>query len=159
MLEVAVDVAPVFERVDCEGVPEGAVLGPLPTARGENGLAHRVLDDRFVKVVTPPLAGLGIDVGARRGEDPLPGPVLARRGELAAEGAGKLDPPCALRHVALVVPPQLAEVRGEVAPDGAGKNPDPILVAFRATDRDLVPAEVDVPDAQAAALEGGSPDP
>ena len=56
------------------------------------------------------LARLAIDVVARGGEDPLPGPLTAGGGELLGERAGKLDPTGVLRKVALVPRPHVLEM-------------------------------------------------
>ena len=75
-----------FEQVGSEGVAEGVAADAL----GDAGLAYGVLDrplqERFVEVVAPLLAGLGVCPSVLLGKDPLPAPFGRGVGIFAVEG-------------------------------------------------------------------------
>jgi hypothetical protein len=93
-------------------------------ARPPDGVLHRALEDGFVKMVAPALAGDRLDVGSGRREDPLPAPLAAGVRVLAGEGIRELHPPGAARHVVLVLEPHGVEMARQcVARDGGGQRP------------------------------------
>lgn len=86
----------------------------LRDARREDSAAYGVLDYGFMQVVAALLSRLALDVGARGGKDPLPGPLAAGGRELLRQRPGKLDPPGTVYEVALVLGPHAPEVRGKL---------------------------------------------
>ena len=81
----------------------------------EDSSTHGLLEDGLVEVVPPALSALRVDVGARGGKDPLPGPLPTRRRKLAGQSVWNLDPAGVLGEIAVVLlPPHVLEVRGEV---------------------------------------------
>src|ERR1700675_2296851 len=102
------------------------------------------LEHRFSEVVPAPLAGVAIDVEAGRGKEPLPPPLAAGVGVLAAKRSRQLEPPGPAREVALVLRADALEVVREVRLDGGGQHRDPVLLALGVPHDDLVGREVDV---------------
>ena len=64
----------------------------MPESVAADGFLDGRLQNRFVEVVTAPLAGLGLHVDPRRREDPPPRPFPSRIGILASQRRGKLNP-------------------------------------------------------------------
>jgi hypothetical protein len=56
------DVVSGFQKVGGEGVAEGVAADAFGEVGGQGGLSDSALDDRFVEVVTPALASLGMQV-------------------------------------------------------------------------------------------------
>lgn len=86
------DVVAVLEEVCGEGVAKRVAGRSLGDSASGDGERDGALQDAFVEVVTAALTGLGVEVGAGRREDPLPGPGAAGGGQLHGEGVGELDP-------------------------------------------------------------------
>jgi len=112
-----------------------------------------------VKVVPAPLPAGPVDIHARGGKDPLPHPLSAGVGIFPAQGRGQLHPAGTGRQVALVLVLDTGEVPDQVRRDRRRKHGRAVLVAFAATDDNLVRAEIDVLDPQATALEHAQPRP
>ncbi len=74
-----------------EGVAERVARRALRDPRRQRRRADRLLHDRLMQVMAPALLGLAVDVGARCGEDPLPGPLSAGAWQLLPEPGGRLD--------------------------------------------------------------------
>lgn len=106
-----------------------------------------------MEVMPAPLFGARLDVGSRRGEDPLPDEGASGRRALAGERIGQLDPPCPFAQIAGVEfahAPKLVTQRGERRAWQKGRA---IFAPLAAANEDLPPLEVEVFDPQAAALE------
>ncbi len=83
---------------------------PLGDARPEAGHSHRALQRCLMEVMPPLLPACWLGVVARRGEDPLPGPLATRVWILARERVGHRDPPCPRSEVGLVHQPNVLDV-------------------------------------------------
>ena len=82
-----------FQEVGREGVAEGVGRDVLGNLGGDRNAPHFFLNDRLMKVVGTSLTGGGIDVGAGRGEYPLPGPLPGRGGVFSTEIPSRSRPP------------------------------------------------------------------
>src|SRR5690606_42151161 len=85
-------------------VAEGVAGGWFCEARGVRRVAEGALEDRLVEVVAAVRSGRRVAIGARRGEDPLPGPLPGGVGELDPEGAREIDVARAVNHHAVLTP-------------------------------------------------------
>src|SRR5690606_38275876 len=101
-------------------------------------------EDRLVEVVAALLTRLRVAIGARRREDPLPGPLPGGVGELDPEGAREIDVARSRPQVCLVLRPHGAQVPLQGRPDLLGEDRYTILAAFGVADNDLARFEVDV---------------
>ena len=110
-------------------------------------------EDRLVEVVTPPLARFRITVGPSRGEHPLPDPFAPGIRVLPGERGGQLDPASALLEIALVPGADGLKMPREISFERRREHCDAILVALSTPHHNLIPGEIDVLDAQAAAFE------
>ena len=117
-----------------------------------SGQTHRVMDrvleDALVQMVPATLAGRCFDVGPGGGEDPLPGPLAARRRVLCGQGAGQLDPTGAGLDVAGVKPVGTREVLSQGLAQHLREKGGTILVALAGSHDDAGCVEVDVLHAQ-----------
>ncbi len=146
------DVVAVFEQVGGEAVSEGVAGGAFAESRGDDGLVDGVLQDRLVEMVPGGLAGFGVQVGAGRGEDPLPRPGLFRAAELVVQGVWELDPTGVASAIGLVGISPSGEVALQRGDDDGGQRRGAVLVALAFSNGDLMALEVDVLHAHAAAL-------
>src|SRR6059036_380659 len=92
--------------------PPASGLQTMPKCVGRNSLRqpgpsgrlpHRLLNDRFVKVVTMLDAGPAVEVVGRSGEDPLPSPLAVRVGVLAGQGVRQGRPAQALAEIGFLL--------------------------------------------------------
>src|SRR5439155_9548290 len=113
---------------------------------------HRALEHRFVQMVTAMLTGCAVHVKTRGWEDPLPSPVTPGIRVLASEGAGQLDPACAVPQIGLVLFANALHVGDQSRLDRGRQHRHPVLPPLAVTDHDLVGREVDVFHSEAAAL-------
>jgi len=81
-------------------------------------------------MVPAPLAGVAIDAEAGRGKEPLPPPLAAGVGVLAAKRSRQLDPAGPAREVALVLRADTLEMARQIRLDGGGQYRDPVLLAL-----------------------------
>lgn len=109
------DVVAGLEQVRGEAVAESVAGGSFCEARGLHRVAERALEDRLVEVVAAVLTGLRVAIGARRREDPLPGPLPGGVGELDPEGAREIDVARAVNHHAVLTPSVPSDRRGTSA--------------------------------------------
>ena len=97
------DVIPVFEQMGCKRMPErvwGCWFGYSGLA---NSLFHRLLQHRFVKVMSAFFSRCPICVVARCWKYPLPSPFFSRIGIFAIEGVRQNDSAQAVFEIALVL--------------------------------------------------------
>src|SRR3989442_15696490 len=99
------------------------------------------------------LAGHAVPIEPRRREHPLPDPLPPGVRVLAVERRRKLNPTAPRLKIAPVLLANPVEVPDQIRLDRCGQHCDPVLVALGASHEDLIGAEVDVLDAQAAAFE------
>ena len=66
------DVVAVLQKMGREGMAERMAGDTLRDGSSVGRLSHRALHDRLVEMMPPDLAALGIAIGPRRREDPLP---------------------------------------------------------------------------------------
>ena len=85
------DIVAGFEEVRGEGMAERVASRPGSQAGLDHSVADGSLDERFVNVVAPLLAGLRTSPPMFLGEDPLPAPFTGRPGVLAVQRIGHLD--------------------------------------------------------------------
>jgi hypothetical protein len=104
---------------------------------GTDGNLHRPLEHGFVDVVAAPLAGHGLYVETRGGEDPLQTPFAAGVRVLAQERAGQFDPTGAVAGVGLVLLASAFQVGGQGGLDRGRQHRHPVLVALETV---LIPA-------------------
>ena len=97
------DVVALLQQVGGKRVTEGMARRRLGDPGGTDGILHRSLKHGFVKVVPASLAGDGLHVETRGGEDPLPAPFAAGVRVLAQQRAGQFDPAGAVTEVGLVL--------------------------------------------------------
>ena len=131
--------------------------GWLGDARSTHGLFHRALQDRFVEVVAPALATLGVHVGARRRKHPLPLECAAGPWILPTEREGQLDPPSTGAEVGGVEAAHSPDLPCQRRLRDCREKPDPVTIALAGPDHELVRFEVDVLHAQLCALEEPEP--
>jgi hypothetical protein len=81
----------------------------------------RTLQHAFVKMVESALAGRAIAADARRGEDPLPGPLPSCPCIFPREGMRKLYPPPAVPNILLVKIVDLSELASKRILQGTGQ--------------------------------------
>jgi len=98
------DVRPILEQVRREGMAEGVPAGRLGEAGIANGLFHGALQHGLVEVMPATLAALAVEIGTRRGEDPLPAELAPGLRVLARERQGQLDPSGASMQVGRMLP-------------------------------------------------------
>lgn len=97
------DVVALLQQVGGKRVTEGVARRRLGDPGGTDRILHRPLEHGFVEVVAAPLAGHGLYVETRGGEDPLPAPFAPGVRVLAQERAGQFDPAGAVAEVGLVL--------------------------------------------------------
>ena len=97
------DVVTVLKQVGRERVPKGMAAGVLRDPGTKHGLPDSALKDGFVQMVPPPQPAFGIEVDARRGEHPLPGPFAAGVRILPTERMRQRHPAGIADEVALVL--------------------------------------------------------
>src|SRR5207247_455299 len=110
------------------------------------------LEDGFVQVVSTKLTALAVRVEACGGEDPLPSPFGVGVGVLAGQGEGERDAADTLLEVSIVLLADAGDVRSEGCFHFRGQDSDAILLSLSAADSDFASLEVDVVDAELAAL-------
>src|SRR6266567_8275370 len=146
------DVIAGLEEVRGERVAQGVAARRL----GESGLAGGQFDESlehgFVQVMAAALAGLRVDIGAGRGEDPLPAPLARGAGVFASECAGKLDVAPTAPQVFLMLEAHHLEVGAERGPERGGEHGHAVLPSLSIAHDDLAAGHVHVLDAQAAAF-------
>jgi hypothetical protein len=76
------DVIASLEQVRRKRVPQRVTRRRAGDPRRPRGLFNRPLQDGFVQVMPPPLAGLRVDVEPGGGKYPLPGPFTLSVGIL-----------------------------------------------------------------------------
>jgi len=123
---------------------------------GDAGRVHRgskgALEDRFVEVMPASLAGGSVEVQARCGEHPLPGP-FARGGRiLEAQRAGEFDATRAGAEVGGVLVPGVFELLPEIGGGGYWEECDAIPSALALSNDDMAGAKVQIFDAESGAL-------
>jgi hypothetical protein len=96
------DVVAGFEQMGCEGVPEGVAADVFDDSGFSHCFLHCSLEDRFVNVMSPLLAGLRVFPAVFLREDPLPAPFSGSVRVFAVEGVRKPDAPPALFQVFFV---------------------------------------------------------
>jgi len=132
---------------------EGVAGDAFADGGAASGAGDGALECGLVVVVTAALAGLGMGVLARRGEDPLPGPFAGGGWEFVLDGGGELDPAGAVGEIALMLFLDSVEVCAQGLDQYFGEDGGSIDVALAAADEDGAAIEVDVFDAQAKAFE------
>ena len=111
----------------------------------------------IVQVMPPHPAGHRIDVGSRRGEDPLPRPLTCRVRVLSVQGIRKLDPPRPCGDVARVLRANTIEMGAKWIHHLLRQHRDPILPSLAVAHDNLEPLEVQVIRPQAYALQQPEP--
>jgi len=147
------DVVAVLQQVGRERVAESVARSALRDGRPLESLPHGALEDGFVQVVAPVLAGGALHVHAGGGEHPLPGPLAAGVRVLARESRRQLHPPRAVPKIVFVLLFHALDVPGQLCLHGRRAHRHPILVPFPAADDELIPTEVDILHAQVGAFE------
>ena len=72
------DIVTGLEKVSCETMPERVARCWLGYSRGPDGILHRLLNHRFVQMMTAFDPLMRIKVQGRRGKYPLPTPITIR---------------------------------------------------------------------------------
>jgi hypothetical protein len=99
-----------------------------------------------------PFAGCGVEVVARGGEHPLPGPFAGSGRVLKAEGAREIDVAGAVAEVEGVLAANAFEVLSELRCDASRQQGNGVVPSFALTNDDVPCREVHVLDAQGSAL-------
>src|SRR6185369_14068262 len=142
-----------LEEVGGEGVAEGVAGDALGEAGSGGGELDGALEHGFVDVGAAPEAGRKVEVPARGGEEPLPGPLEAGVRGLAGDRGGKGDG----AEIALAVGAEdllgLRELAGEVGGEDRGEDGAAVAAAFGIADGEFTAREVDVLHAQGQCFE------
>jgi len=85
------DVVTILEEERAEGVAKDMRAGGLRETCRLGGVPHGPLEDRLVEVMTAALTGVGRDVKARGGKDPLPCQLPGSPWILDPQRMGQLD--------------------------------------------------------------------
>ena len=111
------NVVAVFHEMSREGMAQSVAAGGLGDARLDAGFFERSLEDGFMEVVAPPLAGLAVGVMAGGGEDPLPAPLLIGVGILADESVRQFDTAQTAFKILAVLAFDESEMRAQRLPE------------------------------------------
>lgn len=147
------NVVTVLEQMRCKRMTKRMARRSLADPRAQDRLVDGLLDRRFVVVMAAQLAGRRVSVVPRRGEEPLPGPFAAGVGQFALEVVGKFDPAGASGEVRLMQLGHCVAVPQERFAKRLRQDGLPVLVPLAGPDRERVPGEVDVLDAEANGFE------
>jgi hypothetical protein len=118
-----------------------------------NGGSEGSLEHGFMKMMTTAVAGRRVPIESRRGEDPLPCPLLRGAWILHGESAREFDIPGPESKVLFVLAPNGMKVIRKDLPQRAREQSHPVFLAFAIAYDELVTREVDVLRSQACALE------
>jgi hypothetical protein len=104
---------------------------------GEGSLADGALDDGFVQVVTAAFAGLGVEVAACGGEEPLPGPLARSVGVFGAQGVGDFYVAGTAAEISLMLLANAREVKLELGDGGDRERSESVFAAFAVAHSDF----------------------
>lgn len=116
------------------------------------GLSHGSLKNRLVKVMSPTLPCLLVDIGPCRGKDPLPAQLLRCPWVLPRERVGKLHIAARSGQIPLVPSPGPRDVFRQWLPQRNRKHRHPVLPALTVSHHNLIPGKVDILHPEPAAL-------
>ncbi len=141
-----------FEEVGGKAVAQGVRADVLRDGGEERGAANGTLEDGFVEVVSPDLTSAGMDVVTRGREDSLPGPVAWRVGVLPGKAVREFDVAGTLPKVEQVLSSGSLEVVAHGLDENTRERSEPIFAAFTVANTNFSAQQVEVLDAEAAAL-------
>src|SRR5260370_30070227 len=103
--------------------------------RGAEGPLHNAL----VQMVTPVLAGRGVDVPPRRREHPVPYPLATGVGILPPQRGRELHPASTARQIAPMLAANALEMGLERRSNSLGEHPHAVAISFAAADPHFAP--------------------
>ena len=151
------DVVAVLQQMGCKGMTKcvgGHALGqPSPIGR----LMDRLLNHRFVEMVTMPDARPSVEVVGRSRKNPLPAPLAVGIGVLSGQRVrqGRLPQPAL--QIGFVLLAHASQVVLERLEQSVRQHGYAILLALALSHGDFPTAEVEVLDAQPEAFEKSQP--
>ena len=151
------DVVAILQQVGRERMPKhvrAQRLGKLnPTRRP----LDRLLNRRFVDVMTMLDSRPAVEVVGGSGEDPLPAPLAVRIRVLSGQGARQRDLPQPTLQIGFVPLPYEQQVVPQSIGRRGRQHGHPILLALTIPDDDFTAAKVEILDAQLEAFEQSQP--
>lgn len=132
---------------------EGVAADAFGELGGDGGLADSALQDGFVEMVATAFTGGLVEVGSRRGEEPLPGPFTRRSWVFGAEGVGYFDEAGTSAEVRLVLLANEVDVFAKARDERQWERSEAVFAALAVTHADFTTFEVDVFDTQARAFQ------
>ena len=137
----------VFEKMRREAVTNSVAAAVLVDLGCSQGVLHRALDRGFTEVMSPGLAGTGIDSRVSGRKQVFPAPLLRRVRVFADRGVREMDLTESGGQILLMESARLGHLLADGRNDLGREKGDAVFRALAIAYDDLITLELDVLDA------------